>query len=101
MAGAGNFAPARLWLLAALVLAACGPIPRPQAEAECHERARLAESPRGTLRVGLSDDGPYTQAEITLSSDYLAGADPAQVYDSCVFQRSGQMPSRPYSSLPG
>lgn len=90
-----------LWLAALLTLAACGPIPLAQAEAECLERARLAEAPRGKISFGVSSDGPYTGAEVEVSSDYLQGKDPSQVYDQCVYQRAGQMPSRPYHSLPG
>lgn len=88
-------------LLVLLALAACGPIPLAQAEAECLERARLAEAPRGKISVGVSSDGPYAVADVSVSSDYLQGKDPSQVYDQCVYQRSGQLPSRPYYSLFG
>lgn len=84
-----------------LALAACGPIPLAQAEAECLERARLAEAPRGKVTFGVSTEGPYAGAEVEVSSDYLQGKDPSQVYDQCVYQRAGQMPSRPYYSLSG
>lgn len=88
-----------LTLLAPLM--ACGPIPVAQAEAECLDRALLAEQPRGTIRVGVSSDGgPYVSGEVGISADYLQGRDPSQVYDECVFQRSGQLPSRPYYTLP-
>jgi hypothetical protein len=83
-------------LIPIVVLAACGPIPVAQAEAECFERARLAAQPRGTIHVGVnSNGGTYLGGEIGVSTDYLQGRDPSQVYDQCVFQRSGQMPSRP------
>lgn len=88
-------------LLTFLALVACGPVPLAQAEAECLERARLAEAPRGTITFGVSTEGPYAGAEVSISSDYLQGKDPSQVYDQCVWQRAGQLPSRPYYSLPG
>ncbi len=82
-------------------LAACGPVPLAQAEAECLDRAMLAEHPRGEVHVGLSSGGgTYVTGEVGISADYLQGRDPSQVYDECVFQRSGEMPSRPYYTLP-
>ena len=85
-----------------LGLSACGPVPLAQAERECVEQARLADAPRGTLQVGVnSDGGTYIGGEVGISTDYLAGRDPSQVYDQCVFNRSGQMQSRPYYNLPG
>ena len=90
-----------LALLAVVPLIACGPIPVAQAERECCERARLAEHPRGELGVGIGSDGRRsTFGEITISSDYLQGKDPDQVYQNCVYHRSGVMPTRPYSSIP-
>ncbi|GLL16314.1 hypothetical protein GCM10017577_74960 [Pseudonocardia halophobica] len=38
--------------------------------------------------------------EIEVSSDYLAGRDPAQLYESCVYRQSGQLPSQPLYSRP-
>ncbi len=82
-------------------LAACGPVPLAQAEADCLDRAMLAEQPRGEVHIGISSDGgPYVSGEIGVSADYLSGRDPSAVYDECVFQRAGQMPSRPYYTLP-
>ena len=90
-----------LALLALLPLIACGPISLAQAERECFERARLAEHPRGEVGVGIGSDGrKHTFGEITFSSDYLQGKDPDQVYQNCVYHRSGEMPTRPYSSIP-
>ena len=88
-------------LLAALaLLAACGPIPRAEAERQCYERARMAMQPRGEVRMGMNSElGAVAGFEIAVSSDYIQGRDPAQVYDSCVYQRSGEMPSRPLYDL--
>ena len=82
-------------LALAVLLAGCAPISRAQAEAICFERARLAAAPRGTISLGASTAGPYAAASISISSDYLSGADPAQLYDTCVFEKSGQMPAQP------
>lgn len=90
-----------LALLALLPLIACGPISLAQAERACFERARLAEHPRGEVGVGIGSNGrTSTFGEITFSNDYLQGKDPDQVYQNCVYHRSGEMPTRPYSSIP-
>ena len=61
----------------------------------------LAEHPRGEVGVGIGSNGRNsTFGEITFSSDYLQGKDPDQVYQNCVYHRSGEMPTRPYSSIP-
>ena len=91
-----------LALLILLVPAACGPVPLAQAEQECFERARLAQQPRGEISMTVNSDGQVeTGVSVGISSDFIQGRDPAQVYDACVYQRAGQMPSRPFYSLPG
>ncbi len=99
--------PSSLWIgrvgtaLALLALAACGPVPVLQAEKECLEQARLAAAPRGKVWVGGNSDGRVNGgAEITISSDFLLGRDPSQVFDACVIRRSGQHPTRPYIDQP-
>lgn len=87
-------------LVSVLLLAGCAPIPLQQAERECYQSARLAQQPRGEIGLGLgSGGGRASGVSIEVSSDFLLGRDPDQVYDSCVMNKSGQMPSRPYSSL--
>lgn len=81
-----------------LALAACAPQPvSPERAAElCEERARAAQGPTGRVTVGAnSNDGPFAGAQIGLSADYLAGRDPAEVYEECVFARTGAAPIRP------
>lgn len=88
------------WVLL-LPLVACGPVSLQQAERECLSQARLAQQPRGSVAVGIGSDGkPRTALDVTISSDFIQGRDPSQVYDNCVVRRSGQMPSRPFSSIP-
>jgi hypothetical protein len=85
-----------------LVLAACGPIPLAEAERQCVDRARLAQQPRGELAMGVGSGGRRAaEFSVEVTSDFLAGRDPAAVYDSCVRQKAGQPPSRPLSAQPG
>lgn len=86
----------RLALL--LLLAACGPIPLAEAERQCTEQARLAQQPRGQVGIGFGSGGAGAVGEVTISSDYLLGRDPDVVFGDCVRSRSGQSPSRPFSS---
>lgn len=83
-----------------LLLAGCGPIPLQQAERECYQDARLAQQPRGTIGIGIGSGGRRAVGgSVEISSDFLLGRDPSQVYDHCVMNKSGQIPSRPFSSL--
>ena len=82
-----------------MLLVACGPVSVQQAEKACFERARLAQHPRGTVGVGINSNGkPGGVLDVQISSDYLQGRDPSAVYDQCVVQKSGQMPSQPLYS---
>jgi hypothetical protein len=84
-----------------VVLLACGPVPLAQAERECLQRARLAQQPRGEVGVGIGSDGrSRSRVQLEVSSDFIMGRDPSAVYDSCVYQKSGQVPSRPLYSFP-
>jgi hypothetical protein len=82
----------------AAFLSACGPMSVPRAEQACLERARLAASPRGTIRAGISSGGPSVGGSLSVSSDFIQGRDPSAIFDSCVMQKSGQPPSRPLYS---
>jgi hypothetical protein len=84
-----------------ICLSACGPVSLAQAERECLSQARLAEQPRGSVGIGVGSDGkPKLRGNVTITSDYLRGRDPSQVYQNCVVRRSGEFPSRSYSSIP-
>lgn len=90
---------AALFLMPVLpLMAACGPIPLADAERQCYSQARLADRPRGEVAIGMGSDGKVRGGlEMTVTSDYIMGRDPSQVYDRCVFNKTGgQMPSRPY-----
>jgi hypothetical protein len=93
-------APACTLSLAALS-AACGPMTVGQAEAYCFRQAQLASHPRGTLGFGIGSGGAhFAGATVEISSDYLAGRDPAKVYAACVQRESGQPPRRPLYDRP-
>ena len=76
------------------LLAACGPMPVSQAEAQCEERARLATGPRGSVAIGIGSGGPVSKVDLTVSNDFLRGADPRDVFERCVRNLSGQGPTR-------
>jgi hypothetical protein len=91
----------RRLLVLPLILAACGPMTVQQAEKQCFERARLAQQPRGEVRIGANSDGKAVGGlDITVSSDFVLGRDPAAVYETCVVSKSGQLPTRPLYDRP-
>jgi hypothetical protein len=84
-----------------LLLAACGPVSVQQAERECLQKARLAQQPRGEVGIGVDSNGDVGgNVDITVTSDFLLGRDPNQVFETCVIQRSGELPSRPFYTYP-
>ncbi len=82
-------------LVAALVLAACGPIDPSIAADQCEERARQAAGPFGEVRIGGGSAGPRGAIEVGITSDFIRGRDPYEVYDTCVREKTGQGPIRP------
>ena len=79
-----------------LLLSACGPIPVQLAEQQCIEPAQLAQRPRGSIGIVADSNGNVgTTLSIGISSDYLAGRDPVDVYTQCVIRRTGSGPIRP------
>jgi hypothetical protein len=88
-------------LLIPIVLMSCGPVSLPQAERACVERARLAEKPKAEVFIGINNKGEVLRGgSFGVSTDYLAGRDPAAVYTQCVKSRSGQFPTRSYTEFP-
>ncbi|MEN8839620.1 MAG: hypothetical protein ABF254_02595 [Octadecabacter sp.] len=81
-----------------IALTACTPVPiSPERAAEiCEEKARAAQGPSGSVTVGTnSNSGGFGGVEIGVSSDFIAGRDPLEVYGQCVFDRTGASPIRP------
>ncbi len=90
-----------LLLLPFLALLACGPVPVNRAEQQCLDRALLAAKPRGMITAGVNSSGDATGGlRLQVSSDFLLGRDPSAVFDTCVYQKSGQPPTRPLYSFP-
>jgi hypothetical protein len=87
-------------MAALLALAACGPVSLKTAEYQCFERARLAQQPRGTVAVGAGTGGFKSKVEVEITSDFLQGRDPSQVYETCVVEKAGQLPTVPLYSRP-
>ena len=87
-----------LVLACGLGLTACAPVPvDPERVArDCERRAQGARGPTGGIALGASTSGgPFVDTSITLSSDYLTGRDPMEVYRTCVLDRTGAAPIRP------
>lgn len=97
------------WIVPApllVALAACGPVPVEQAERACLRDAELAQRPRGSVTMGVGAgsggwSGGFGRVELDVSSDYIMGRDPSAVFNRCVVNRSGQMPTRPLVDQPG
>lgn len=95
----------RIALLPLLFLTACGPVPVGRAEKQCLRDAELAAGPKGEIAIGAIGGGGGTRlggrVELEISSDYIVGRDPSEVFNRCVIRRSGQMPTRPLADQPG
>lgn len=84
--------------LGLVALMACDPrATDPERVAEqCEQRARAAQGPTGGVAIGANNrSGLRTAVNIGVSADYLAGRDPLEVYETCVFDRTGAAPTRP------
>ncbi|XOY56884.1 MAG: hypothetical protein ACMUJK_03940 [Rhodobacterales bacterium] len=78
-----------------LALAACGPVSPESAADRCEERARAAQGPTVGLTLGAnSNSGPFASGSIGITSDAIRGRDPVEVYESCVFGLTGELPIR-------
>jgi hypothetical protein len=87
--------------LALLPLIACGPVSVEQAERQCAARAHLAQKPQTSVSISIDSTGKTSfGGEFGVSTDYLNGADPNDVFKSCVQQQSGQLPTRSYTNYP-
>jgi hypothetical protein len=92
-----------VFLTASIGLAACAapkPISVERAMAQCTQRARSAIKPDITVGVGIGTGGGRgtkvgAGIGIELSSDYLKGTDPEDVYETCVVAKSGEKPTEP------
>ena len=86
----------------AAALAACAPnlVSVEKAMDQCMETARAATTPTGTAAIGIGSQGKvHTSLSIGVSTDYIAGRDPDEVYERCVVRRSGSKPYADYSEI--
>lgn len=88
------------------MVTACGPIPVDQAERVCLRDAELAQRPRGEVALGVGTGGGGRTSfrgsvDLQISSDYIMQRDPSDVFNRCVVNRSGQMPTRVLADQPG
>jgi len=87
--------------ISAASLTACSdpkPISVEQAMAQCTERARAAVKPDVSVGVGIGIGHKVRTGVgigIGMSSDYLKGTDPNEVYETCVVAKSGVKPTAP------
>ncbi len=74
------------------------PITVDRAMAICTDRARSAVKPDVNVGVGVGIGKRVRTGVgigIELSSDYLKGRDPNEVYEECVVAKSGEKPTQP------
>lgn len=89
--------PVALLVALALGAAACSPYRSPGLAAdECEARARASDGIVQQVRVGTgSGGGVRGGVDLAVTSDYLKGRAPQEVYENCVFEKTGQGPVRP------
>lgn len=91
---------------ALLGLAGCAaPVPVEQAEQICLSEIRYDPGPRTRVAVGVGGGGGHLggfgRVSWDVDADRLMGRSPAEAFDHCVRQRSGQSPTRPLTKQPG
>lgn len=92
--------PVFLLALAGLGLAACsGLMSVTAAEEACAAQSDLSDGFRGEVRGGVGTDGPGGGLRLTVTDRVFNPVSPEDFYDNCVFQRSGQGPTRPLGTV--
>lgn len=90
-----------LAILVLFPLVACGPIPIDQAERACASRAHLAQKPQSSIGVLFNSNGTtQVGGSFGISTDYLNGRDPNDVFRACVQDQSGLVTTRSYLDFP-
>jgi hypothetical protein len=76
-------------------------LPVEVAEQNCLAQAQGATGPHGSASISMDNHGHVsTGLTIGVTTDFLAGRDPNQVYTECVYRASGQMPRQPLYTIP-
>lgn len=86
-----------LCALALAVATGCSPYRSPGLAAdECEERARASDGVIQQVRIGTgSGGGVRGGVDLAITSDFIQGRSPQQVYENCVYDKTGQGPVRP------
>ena len=64
------------------------PLTQKQIESICQKKKIEATKPTTNLSLATGSEGPKYQIGITMSSDYIAGRDPSEVYQQCLMSFS-------------
>ena len=64
------------------------PLTEQQIEIICQKKKSEATKPTTNLSLATGSEGPKYQIGITMSSDYIAGRDPNEVYKQCIMSFS-------------
>ncbi len=84
-----------LIVVACVGLAACSTTESLEsAERKCAREASLADGIGGSIRGGVSTNGPTGGLSLTVTDNIFAPKDEIAVYENCVFKRTGKSPSR-------
>ena len=59
------------------------PLTEDEIESVCKKKKLEASKPMTNVSVATGSEGPKYEIGITLSSDYMAGKDPEEVYKDC------------------
>ena len=64
------------------------PLTQKQIQSICQKKKIEATKPTTNLSLATGSEGPKYQIGITMSSDYIAGRDPNEVYQQCIMSFS-------------
>ena len=64
------------------------PLTQKQIESICQKKKIEATKPTTNLSLATGSEGPKYQIGITMSSDYITGRDPNEVYQQCIMSFS-------------
>ena len=64
------------------------PLTKKQIESICQKKKIEATKPTTNLSLATGSEGPKYQIGITMSSDYITGRDPNEVYQQCIMSFS-------------
>ncbi len=89
-----------LALGSALALLGCTKIPVARAETICHQRVQDARPVSGSVGLGVRNGKPATAYDVKLGISTDTFRDPNEVYKSCVYRYSGELPQKSLYDTP-